>query len=73
MSDRVSRDGLILSTTFLVEPPLWCWEIRDAATDRPVEGSWTTEWMAYPSDDDARAAGEIRLAALVQARRAPAA
>ena len=68
MPDRMSREGLILSTIFLIEPPLWCWEIRDGATGQVVEGSWWSGWTAYASDDEARAAGEARLAALARIR-----
>jgi hypothetical protein len=46
------------------EPCLWRWEIRDPARDEVVANSWTHEWMAYESPDDALRAGQVRLTTL---------
>jgi hypothetical protein len=54
----------------LAEPPcLWCWEIRDEVSGELVENSWTAEWLAYLSQEEALEAGEARLAELMLRKR----
>jgi hypothetical protein len=55
---------LIVAVHLMSEPCLWRWEIRDAARDEVVVNSWTHEWMAYESPDDALRAGRVRLTSL---------
>jgi hypothetical protein len=42
------------------EPCLWRWEIRDPCGEI-IDSSWTREWMAYDSAEDALRAGRRRL------------
>ena len=46
------------------EPCLWHWEIRDPRRDEVVADSWSGEWMAYESPDEAYRAAQARLNAL---------
>jgi hypothetical protein len=69
-TDRRS-EHLRVHVHLLTEPCLWCWEIEDTAAGEVVESSWSSSWMAYKSAEEARAAGERRLAEL--AGRSPAA
>jgi hypothetical protein len=55
---------LTIDVHLMAEPCLWQWEIRDAARDEVVASSWTHEWMAYETPDDAFAAGHVRLTSL---------
>ncbi len=48
----------------LPEPCLWCWEIRDGSRGNVVESSWTTEWAAYDSAEEAYSEGRKRLTRL---------
>jgi hypothetical protein len=57
-----------LRVRLLADPCLWCWEIVDRRrADAPVHSSWTTEWMAYESPEEALTAGRRHLAALMLA------
>jgi hypothetical protein len=63
MSDvRAAR--LTVAVDLMAEPCLWRWEIRDPARDTVVASSWTHDWMAYESPDEALRAGQDRLTAL---------
>ena len=57
--NRITEPGprLHVELRLLVEPAMWCWDIRDRHSGRIVESSWTTYWMAYDSRDEAVAAG----------------
>lgn len=55
---------LTVAVHLMSEPCLWRWEIRDAARDEVIVNSWTHEWMAYESPDDALRAGRTRLTSL---------
>jgi hypothetical protein len=55
---------LTVAVDLMSEPCLWRWEIRDLARDEVIADSWTHEWMAYESPDEALRAGSARLAAL---------
>jgi hypothetical protein len=61
---ETGRSGhFTVAVQLMSEPCLWRWEIRDAACDEVVVNSWTHEWMAYESPDDALRAGRSRLTA----------
>lgn len=49
----------------LDEPCLWIWEIRDSRDMRLVESSWTSEWTAFGTRNEARRGGVLRLAELI--------
>ena len=54
-----------LRVTLLAEPSLWCWEIVDGQRDGAlVSSSWTSEWMAYDTRQEALTAGRRRLSEL---------
>jgi|GraSoiStandDraft_16_1057320.scaffolds.fasta_scaffold3562505_1 hypothetical protein len=41
----------------LHDPPLWCWDLVEPATGAVVESSWSRDWEAYRSRDEALRAG----------------
>jgi hypothetical protein len=53
-----------VAVDLMSEPCLWRWEIRDPARDEVVADSWTNEWMAYESSDEALNAARARLTSL---------
>jgi hypothetical protein len=55
---------LTVAVDLMAEPCLWRWEIRDSKRNEVVANSWTHEWMAYESPDEALRAGRDRLTAL---------
>jgi hypothetical protein len=60
-----SRDTqFTVAVDLMAEPCLWRWEIRDPTRDEVVANSWTNEWMAYESPDEALRAGRARLSSL---------
>ncbi|HXH85034.1 MAG TPA: hypothetical protein VNN07_19150 [Candidatus Tectomicrobia bacterium] len=61
MVPQDSRAPLTVAVRLMDDPCLWRWEIRDARRDEIVANSWTTEWMAYESPDEALDAGRARL------------
>lgn len=58
-SDRSQH--LTVEVRLLSDPPLWCWEIRDAGRGEVVESSWSGEWTAYGSAEEAYTAGHHHL------------
>ena len=46
------------------EPCLWRWEIRDDRRGEMIESSWTRDWMAYNSREEADGAARRRLQSL---------
>jgi hypothetical protein len=62
--ESVAGENLTVDVQFMAEPCLWRWEIRDPARDEVVVNSWTHEWMAYESPDEALRAGHVRLTSL---------
>ena len=58
---HVRGTGLTVRVQLMAEPCLWQWEIRDPGHDEIVANSWTSEWMAYESADEAYRAGQARL------------
>jgi hypothetical protein len=55
---------LSLEVELMSEPCLWRWEIRDPDRGEVVESSWTREWMAYESPEEAYRAGRQHLTSL---------
>jgi hypothetical protein len=43
------------------DPCLWRWEIRDPSRNEVVADSWTRDWTAYESREEAYRAGRARL------------
>jgi hypothetical protein len=55
---------LNVDVQLMSEPCLWRWEIRDAERGEIIDSSWTREWMAYDSAEEALRAGRQRLTSL---------
>jgi hypothetical protein len=55
---------LNVDVRLMSEPCLWRWEIRDAERGDIINSSWTREWMAYDSAEEALRAGRQRLTSL---------
>jgi hypothetical protein len=62
---QVRGPDLTVAVGLMSEPCLWRWEIRDPARGEVVADSWTNEWMAYESSDEALRAAQARLTSLV--------
>jgi hypothetical protein len=60
----MERDRLSVEVQLMSEPCLWRWAIRDCERDEVLETSWTREWMAYESPEEAERAGRQRLTSL---------
>lgn len=66
MSARAA--ALDLRVRLLGDPCLWCWEIVDQYRGGVlVQSSWTGEWTAYETREEALGAGCGRLAELRRA------
>ena len=63
---RARAPRLTVAVDLMSEPCLWRWEIRDPARDEVVASSWTHEWMAYESPDEALQAATARLTSLAR-------
>jgi hypothetical protein len=46
-----------IQARLLDDPPLWCWELVDSMTCRVIASSWSDNWEAYGSRDEALRAG----------------
>ena len=63
----VRSEAIDVRVRLLPEPCLWCWEIVDRRRGGTlVRSSWSTEWMAYESREEALSAGRRHLAELLQ-------
>jgi hypothetical protein len=61
------RDArLTVAVHLMVEPCLWRWEIHDPSQGQIVANSWSNEWMAYDSPDEAYRAGHVKLTTLTR-------
>ncbi len=61
------RDArLTVAVHLMAEPCLWRWEIHDPSQDQIVANSWSNEWMAYDSPDEAYRAGQVKLTTLTR-------
>jgi hypothetical protein len=65
LMEAVRGPHFTVTVDLMSEPCLWRWEIRDPARDEVVADSWTNEWMAYESPDEALRAARARLTVLV--------
>jgi hypothetical protein len=57
---------LSVEVELMSEPCLWRWAIRDPERGVIVESSWTRDWMAYESSEEAERAGRQRLRSLAR-------
>jgi hypothetical protein len=64
MQQKVRGSHFTVAVDLMSEPCLWRWEIRDPARDEVIANSWTNEWMAYESPDEALRAARALLSSL---------
>ena len=64
MTQEWPREHLTVEVRLLPEPCLWAWEIRDAQHGEVIESSWTTQWAAYQSPEEAYSEGRRHLVRL---------
>jgi len=64
--ERNRSQDLSVEVQFMDEPCLWRWDIRDRERDVVVDSSWSCEWMAYESPEEALRAGRQRLTSLTR-------
>jgi hypothetical protein len=50
------------------DPCLWRWEIRDPERGEVVADSWTRDWKAYDSREEAYREGRARLTSILPRR-----
>ena len=62
------RQEFTVAVRLMSEPCLWRWEICEPAQGEVVANSWTSEWMAYESPDEAFRAGQARLSNIARRR-----
>jgi len=53
--------SLQVEVELMGDPCLWRWEIRDSSRNEVVADSWTRDWTAYESREEAFRAGRARL------------
>ncbi|HYE92009.1 MAG TPA: hypothetical protein VEA38_13350 [Terriglobales bacterium] len=56
--------SLQVKVELMDDPCLWRWEICDPARNQVVADSWTRDWAAYNSREEAYRAGRARLGRL---------
>ena len=61
-----AQQRLSVEVRLMTEPCLWRWEICDRERNEVVDNSWTREWMAYESREEALRAGRQRLTSLIR-------
>ncbi len=54
-------EELRVEVRLLNDPCLWCWEIRDPARNEVVANSWTAEWRAFDSPEEAYSDARSRI------------
>jgi hypothetical protein len=64
--DSAHGRQLSVDVRLMAEPCLWRWEIRDPERGEVIDSSWTREWMAYDSPEEALRAGRQRLTSLIR-------
>jgi hypothetical protein len=64
--ELVRSSHFTVAVDLMSEPCLWRWEIRDPARGEVVADSWTNEWMAYESSEEALRAATARLTSLAR-------
>ena len=57
----VDEEALQVRAELMDDPCLWRWEICDPSRDEVLADSWTRDWTAYESKEDALRAGRARL------------
>lgn len=57
-------ERLEVDVQLMADPCMWRWEIRDSERGEVVEDSWTAQWKAYNSPEEAYRAACERLDSL---------
>lgn len=57
---------LSVEVQLMDEPCLWRWDICDRERGEVIDSSWTREWMAYETAEEALRAGRQRLTSLTR-------
>jgi hypothetical protein len=60
--------SLQVKVELMDDPCLWRWQIRDAARNEVVADSWTRDWKAYDSREEAYREGRARLTSIAPPR-----
>jgi hypothetical protein len=58
------QKSLQVEVELMDDPCLWRWEIRDTSRNEVLIDSWTRDWAAYESREEAFRAGRDRLTQL---------
>jgi hypothetical protein len=58
------QKSLQVEVELMDDPCLWRWEIRDTSRNEVLIDSWTRDWTAYESREEAYRAGRDRLTQL---------
>ncbi len=61
VTTAAKRETMVVVITLVQDAWLWGWEIWESPGGRLVESSWAATWSAYPSRQEAEAAGRQRL------------
>ncbi len=56
-----NRSAFRIDVTLMADPCLWRWDILDEETRVVLHSSWTDDWVAYRSREDAESAARHRL------------
>lgn len=62
----IQTAALHIHARLLGDPPLWSAEIHDPATREIVWSSWTDEWMAYQTLEEATQRANVIVTRLYQ-------
>jgi hypothetical protein len=63
------KERFKITVDLMTEPCLWRWEIRHPKTNKVVASSWTHDWMAYQTSEDALRAVAARLSSMARTPR----
>lgn len=58
--------SLRVDVELMDDPCLWRWEIRDASRNEVLTDSWTRDWTAFESREEAYRAGRAGLMAYLR-------
>ena len=58
--------SLRVDVELMDDPCLWRWEIRDASRNEVLADSWTRDWTAFESREEAYRAGSAGLMAYLR-------
>ena len=65
---QCERETFEVEVELMDDPCLWRWEIRDPSRNQVVADSWSRDWVAYDSREEAYRAGRAKLTAYQPSR-----